>query len=105
VVLVCERKNNRYNSIAVGPVAQLVEQRIENPRVGGSIPPQATKNFSLYIKDLQKKAASQGSPFLLPGGRFLQIPANRPAGRGAARHIGGVLVRSSARLTSPRATP
>ncbi len=26
-----------------GPVAQLVEQRIENPRVGGSIPPQATK--------------------------------------------------------------
>ena len=27
----------------VGLVAQLVEQRIENPRVGGSIPPQATK--------------------------------------------------------------
>src|SRR5262249_27314730 len=26
-----------------GPVAQLVEQRIENPRVGGSIPPQATR--------------------------------------------------------------
>ena len=26
-----------------GPVAQLVEQRIENPRVGGSIPSQATK--------------------------------------------------------------
>jgi hypothetical protein len=25
-----------------GLVAQLVEQRIENPRVGGSIPPQAT---------------------------------------------------------------
>ncbi len=28
-----------------GPVAQLVEQRIENPRVGGSIPPQATKSI------------------------------------------------------------
>ncbi len=28
----------------LGPVAQLVEQRIENPRVGGSIPPQATKS-------------------------------------------------------------
>ena len=28
-----------------GLVAQLVEQRIENPRVGGSIPPQATKEF------------------------------------------------------------
>ena len=26
-----------------GWVAQLVEQRIENPRVGGSIPPPATK--------------------------------------------------------------
>jgi hypothetical protein len=26
-----------------GPVAQLVEQRIENPRVTGSIPVQATK--------------------------------------------------------------
>ena len=26
----------------LGLVAQLVEQRIENPRVGGSIPPQAT---------------------------------------------------------------
>ena len=29
-----------------GLVAQSVEQRIENPRVGGSIPPQATKNSS-----------------------------------------------------------
>jgi hypothetical protein len=28
-----------------GQVAQLVEQRIENPRVGGSIPPLATKTF------------------------------------------------------------
>ena len=27
----------------LGQVAQLVEQRIENPRVGGSIPPLATK--------------------------------------------------------------
>ena len=26
-----------------GPIAQLVEQRIENPRVTGSIPVQATK--------------------------------------------------------------
>ena len=28
--------------IAVGQVAQSVEQRTENPRVGGSIPPLAT---------------------------------------------------------------
>ena len=33
----------RYNAASLGLVAQLVEQRIENPRVGGSIPPQATK--------------------------------------------------------------
>ena len=32
-----------YNAASLGLVAQLVEQRIENPRVGGSIPPQATK--------------------------------------------------------------
>src|SRR5690606_41348193 len=36
-------KNIVYDSASfVGLVAQLVEQRIENPRVGGSIPPQAT---------------------------------------------------------------
>jgi hypothetical protein len=29
----------------LGLVAQLVEQRIENPCVGGSIPPRATKNI------------------------------------------------------------
>ena len=35
----------RYQSVAIqqnGRIAQLVEQRIENPRVGGSIPPSAT---------------------------------------------------------------
>ena len=37
-------KNYRYNLASFGLVAQLVEQRIENPRVGGSIPPQATKS-------------------------------------------------------------
>jgi hypothetical protein len=31
-------------SLLFGPVAQLVEQRIENPRVDGSIPSQATKH-------------------------------------------------------------
>jgi hypothetical protein len=33
-----------YNHASLGLVAQLVEQRIENPCVGGSIPPRATKN-------------------------------------------------------------
>ena len=37
-----------YNLPLSGPVAQLVEQRIENPRVGSSILPQATK----YIAQL-----------------------------------------------------
>ena len=38
-----QHKNMVYDSASfVGLVAQLVEQRIENPRVGGSIPPQAT---------------------------------------------------------------
>ena len=37
----------------VGLVAQLVEQRIENPRVGGSIPPQATKFSRPLIQNIQ----------------------------------------------------
>ena len=36
------REVARVYSLAVGQVAQLVEQRTENPRVGGSIPPLAT---------------------------------------------------------------
>ena len=35
-----------YNPTLTGPVAQLVEQRIENPRVGSSILPQATRQTS-----------------------------------------------------------
>ena len=31
---------------AIGQIAQLVEQRTENPRVGGSIPPLATMSSS-----------------------------------------------------------
>src|SRR5476649_1299851 len=31
--------------LLLGLVAQLVEQRIENPCVGGSLPPRATKNI------------------------------------------------------------
>ena len=33
---------SRRESLCIGQVAQLVEQRTENPRVGGSIPPLAT---------------------------------------------------------------
>ena len=34
-----------HGSSCDGQVAQLVEQRTENPRVGGSIPPLATTNL------------------------------------------------------------
>ena len=44
---------------SVGLVAQLVEQRIENPRVGGSIPPQATKKFLSADKHLVRTAATK----------------------------------------------
>ena len=38
-------QNPCYNVRLVGSVAQLVEQRIENPRVGGSSPPRATNKI------------------------------------------------------------
>ncbi len=38
-------RRKRCNSDLFGRVAQSVEQRIENPRVGGSIPPPATKDL------------------------------------------------------------
>jgi hypothetical protein len=58
-----------YNFL-LGPVAQLVEQRIENPRVDGSIPSQATKqsrhcentdgfSFGSVEKQSRKKAAQE----------------------------------------------
>ena len=39
-----EARSTRYNAALAGQLAQLVEQRIENPRVRGSIPRLATKN-------------------------------------------------------------
>jgi hypothetical protein len=39
----------RCNVCSVGWVAQSVEQRTENPCVGGSIPPPATTLFTLYF--------------------------------------------------------
>ena len=41
-----------YN-IRLGPVAQLVEQRIENPRVGSSILPQATIHKAFHVIALE----------------------------------------------------
>lgn len=38
----------------IGDVAQLVEQRIENPCVGGSIPPRSTSFFLLLLLTLSQ---------------------------------------------------
>jgi hypothetical protein len=46
--------------LGLGLVAQSVEQRIENPCVGGSIPPRATKKLVLKIR-----AYSDVSPYFL----------------------------------------
>jgi hypothetical protein len=41
----------------------LVEQRIENPRVGGSIPPQATIQKAVEHQRLARKKGSRKEPF------------------------------------------
>lgn len=41
------RVTKRSNCALIGRIAQLVEQRIENPRVDGSIPSPATTAFTL----------------------------------------------------------
>ena len=47
-----------YSTLLTGPVAQLVEQRIENPRVTGSIPVQAT-NFNRRITFVLRRFSFQ----------------------------------------------
>ena len=50
-----------------GWVAQLVEQRIENPRVGGSIPPPATKTrYHPKSKNVTSPMQTSIWAFLLP---------------------------------------
>ena len=44
---VAKQRTDRYNAPSFGQLAQLVEQRIENPRVRGSIPRLATKDSSI----------------------------------------------------------
>ena len=46
---------------SLGLVAQSVEQRIENPCVGGSIPPRATKNLNSPLVGLFSFRAWQDS--------------------------------------------
>ena len=44
---------NNLSSVHNGQVAQLVEQWTENPRVGGSIPPLATKKIKGLLQNLE----------------------------------------------------
>jgi hypothetical protein len=43
-----------HRSFSEGAVAQLVEQRTENPCVGGSIPPHTTKKTSDYNENYSR---------------------------------------------------
>src|SRR5712664_3956420 len=73
-----------------GLVAQLVEQRIENPRVGGSIPPQATRRFLSADKHLARTAATKVVAVLRFIRGFWQISGSRDGIplRGLALHCG-----------------
>lgn len=68
-----EPESAGYNHASLGLVAQLVEQRIENPCVGGSIPPQATKNSN-------KKPSQTTGLFVFPGPALKALPLKQEAG-------------------------
>ena len=92
-------------SVAPGPVAQSVEQRIENPRVGGSIPSQATnrtpKPFSVGRVSPQTTRGSAYSacarvctvgPPGPPGSPlFCPLSLSKPAPTFAVAHADGVV--------------
>src|SRR5476649_2717116 len=66
---------NRFAILApLGLVAQSAEQRIENPCVGGSIPPRATKNSVVHAK----KTKPRSLVFLFPLS-FPLPPLQRPS--------------------------
>jgi hypothetical protein len=87
-------KKSCYNIRLTGPVAQLVEQRIENPRVGSSILPQAT--------NLKAQLFSVGL-FLCPESRtYAAIPAILRVPRPLARVGGNGLFDSLLALSSQK---
>ena len=57
-----------------GPVAQSVEQRIENPCVGGSIPPQATNPRRPTVLSWAFTFSFGASPEHAECGAFLRVP-------------------------------
>jgi hypothetical protein len=80
---ICDSRRTKYNraSFEDGQVAQLVEQRIENPRVDGSIPPLATTYISGNVR--QKPESSVNT---IDSGFFISLSPctfSRYPGRGA----------------------
>ena len=75
----CTGRSNTRPSVSGGQVAQLVEQRIENPRVGGSIPPLATirsvARSTLPLSSAQLSFLSSGH-----AGLMLALSLNRLVG-------------------------
>lgn len=70
-----------------GRVAQSVEQRIENPRVDGSIPPPTTTDFkSRRSKDLRLFSFSGQKIRSIARCSFLFIRLLRESAKAAARH-------------------
>ena len=97
-----------YNG-GLGQVAQLVEQRIENPRVGGSIPPLATKEFLsidahlavgvlLCAPDTRISVVRVSGPSPVPSriARSVAHPTQLPTARTLSRNT-----RAHARATPP----
>jgi hypothetical protein len=64
--------NISYNRWTLGPVAQLVEQRTENPCVDGSIPSQATK--TIRPTHLSRAFSFEDSPMYAGVLAILRVP-------------------------------
>jgi hypothetical protein len=59
---------------ALGLVAQSVEQRIENPCVGGSIPPRATKNSVNAKRQPMQVGVFAFLDSVVPGSALFSVP-------------------------------
>ena len=69
-------ERSRANSAGCGPVAQLVEQRTENPRVGGSIPPWAIPQTRSPRPSAFIRPMSRAYSCLTPSGAACHVKNN-----------------------------
>src|SRR5258706_15213002 len=77
-----------YNFRLSGLVAQLVEQRTENPCVGGSIPPQATNSTKRNNSAARAAPSLELLPLLVVGGGPRGRPRFPPRRPGPCRRGG-----------------